>query len=112
MGDRHGGESSRAISVSSRDDFEMAAESMGNVHEVSKLTRILGHKKRRGSYNPSKGTDGRTITMSTQLLSECEKFLGTKFQRPVADAHKNLESLPAEDDVLDDDELSLSQGST
>ena len=45
MGDRHRGESSRAIAVSSRDDFEMAAESMGNVHEVSKLT---GHKERRG----------------------------------------------------------------
>ena len=78
---------------------------MGNMREVSMLTRILGHKERRGSCNPSKGADGRTITTSTQLLSEWEKFLGTKFQRPAADAHQNLESLPAEDDVLDDGEL-------
>ena len=72
---------------------------------VSKLTRILGYKERRGSCNPSKGADGRTITTSTQLLSEWEKFLGTKFQRPAADAQQNIENLPAEDDVLDDDEL-------
>ena len=39
------------------------------------------------------------------FLSVWEKFLGTKFQRPAADAHQNLESLPAEDDVLDNDEL-------
>ena len=107
--------SSRAIAVSSRDyfrqyaydvldDIEMA-ESVGNVREVSKLTRILGHKERRVSCNPPKGADGRTITTSTQLLSEWEKFLGTKFQRPAADARQNLESLPAEDVVLDNDEL-------
>ena len=115
MGDRQRVESSRAIAVFSRydyrqyvhdilDDIEMA-ESVGNMREVSELTRILGHKVRRGSCNPSKGADGRTITTSTQLLSEWEKFLGTKFQRPAAAAHQNLESLSAEDDVLDDDEL-------
>ena len=81
------------------------AESVGNMREVSKLTRILGHKYRRGSSNPSKGADERTITTSKQLLSEWEKFLGTKFQRPAADAHQNLERLPAEYEVLDDDEL-------
>ena len=117
MGDRQRVESSRANAVSSRDDFRQyvhdvlddieMAESVGNTREVSKLTRIglLGHKDRRGSCNPSKGADGRTITTSTQLLSEWEKFLGTKFQRPAADALQKLESLPAEDDVLDDDEL-------
>ena len=85
------------------------AESVGNMREVSKLTRILGHKDRRGSCTPSKGADGRTITTSTQLLSKLEKFLGTKFQRPAADAHQNVESLPAEDGVLDDDELPASR---
>ena len=85
-------ESSRAIADSSRDDFRQyvhnvlddieVAETVDNIREVSKLMRILGHKDRRGSCNPSKGADGRTITTSTQLLSECEKFLGTKFQRP------------------------------
>ena len=112
MGDRQRVESSRAIAVFSRDDYRQydilddieMAESVGNMREVSKLTRILCHKVRRGSCNPSKGADGRTITTSTQLLSELEKFLGTKFQRPAADAHQHLESLPAEDDVLDDDE--------
>ena len=115
MSDRQRVELSRAIAVSSRDDFRQyvhdvlddieMAESVGNIREVSKLTRILGHNERRGSCNPSKGADGTTITSPTQLLSEWDKFLGTKCQRPAADAHQNLESLPPEDDVLDDDEL-------
>ena len=89
MGDRQRVTSSRAIAVSSRDDFRQyvhdvlddieMAESVGNIREVSKLTRIHSHNERRGSCNPSKGADGRTITTSTQLLSEWEKFLGTKF---------------------------------
>ena len=78
---------------------------MGDLGDVSKLTRILGHNERRGSCNPSNVADGRTITTSTKLLIEWEKFLGTnltKFQRPAADARQNLE-MPAEDDVLDDE---------
>ena len=118
MGDRQRVESSRAITVSSRgdlgqyvhdvlDDIEMA-ESVDNMREVSKLRRILGHIDRRGSCNPSKGADGKTITTSTHLLlSEWETFIGTKLQRPAADAHQNLEIPPAENDVLDDDELSV-----
>ena len=66
-------ESTRAIAVSSRDDFRHyvhkvlddieEAESVGNMRSVTKLTRILAHKDRRTSCNPSKGADGRPITM-------------------------------------------------
>ena len=38
-------------------------------------------------------------------MSGRSSLIGTKFKRPAADAHQNLESLPAEGDVLDDDEL-------
>ena len=108
-------ESTRAIAVSSRDDFRHyvhkvlddieEAESVGNMRSVTKLTRILAHKDRRTSCNPSKGADGRLITTTEQLLTGWEKFLGAKFQRPTADADRNLENLVAEEDVLSYDEL-------
>ena len=108
-------ESTRAIAVYSRDDFRQyvhkvlddieEAESVGNMRSVTKLTRILAHKDRRTSCNPSKGADGRPITTTAQLLSEWENFLGAKFQRPSADANRNLENLVAEEDVLGYDEL-------
>ena len=110
-------ESTRAIAVSSRDDFRHyvhkvlddieEAESVGNMRTVTKLTRILAHKDRRTSCNPSKGADGRLITTTAQLLSGWEKFLGAKFQRPTADADRNLENLVAEEDVLGYDELEM-----
>ena len=110
-------ESTRAIAVSSRDDFRHyvhkvlddieEAESVGNMRSVTKLTRILAHKDRRTSCNPSKGTDGRLITTTEQLLTGWEKFLGAKFQRPTADADWNLENLVAEEDVLGYDELEV-----
>ena len=97
--------STRAIAVSSRDDFRRyvhkvlddieVAESVGNMRSVTKLTRILAHKDRRTSCNPSKGADGRLITTTAQLLSGWEKCLGAKFQRPTADADRNLENLVA-----------------
>ena len=59
--------------------------------------------------HPRALTGGPSLSTSTQLLSEWKTFLGIKFQRPAADAHQNLESLSAEDDVLDDDELSVCQ---
>ena len=74
---------------------------------VTKLTRILAHKDRRTSCNPSKGADGRLITTTAQLLSGWEKFLGTKFQRPTADAERNLENLVAEADGIGYDELEV-----
>ena len=108
-------ESTRAIAVYSRDDFRQyvhkvlddieEAESVGNMRSVTKLTRILAHKDRRTSCNPSKGADGRPITTTAQLLSEWENFLGAKFQRPSADANRNLENLVAEEDVLGYDKL-------
>ena len=110
-------ESTRAIAVSSRDDFRHyvhyvlddieEAESVGNMRSVTKLTRILAHKDRRTSCNPSKGADGRPMTTTAQLLSEWAKFLGAKFQRPPADADRNLENLVAEEDVLGYDELGV-----
>ena len=68
---------------------------------------LLAHKDRRTSCNPSKGADGRPITTTAQLLSEWAKFLGAKFQRPPADADRNLENLVAEEDVLGYDELGV-----
>ena len=110
-------ESTRAIAVSSRDDFRHyvhkvlddieEAESVGNMRSVTKLTRILAHKDRRTSCNPSKGADGRLITTTEQLLTGWDKFLGAKFQRPTADADRNLENLVAEEDVLGYDELEV-----
>ena len=110
-------ESTRAIAVSSRDDFRHyvhkvlddieEAESVGNMRSVTKLTCILAHKDRRTSCNPSKGADGRPITTTAQLLSEWAKFLGAKFQRPPADADRNLENLVAGKDVLGYDELGV-----
>ena len=107
-------ESTWAIAVSSRDDFRHyvhkvlddieEAESVGNMRSVTKLTRILAHKDRRTSCNPSKGADWRPIT---QLLNEWKKFLGAKFQRPTADADRSLENLVAEEDVLGYDELGV-----
>ena len=88
------------------DDIE-EAESVGNMRSVTKLTRILAHKDRRTSCNPSKGADGRPITTTAQLLSEWAKFLGANFQRPPADADRNLENLVAEEDVLGYDELGV-----
>ena len=88
------------------DDIE-EAESVGNMRSVTKLTRILAHKDRRTSCNPSKGADGRPITTTTQLLSKWKKFLGANFQRPTADADRNLENLVAEEDVLGYDELGV-----
>ena len=115
LGDQERRESTRAIAVSSRDDFRHyvhkvlddieEAESIGNMHSVTKLTRILVHKDRHASCNPSKGADGRPIATTTQLLSRWEKFLGAKFQRPPADADRNLENLVAEEHVLGYDEL-------
>ena len=115
MNDRERHVATRAITVSSRDDFRHyvhsvlddmeAAESVGNLRTVTKLTRILAHKDCRTSCNPSKGADGRRITTTTQLLGEWEKFLGTKFKRPAADADRNLESAAAEEDELGYDEL-------
>ena len=109
-------ESTRAIAVSSRDDFRHyvhkvlddieEAESVGNMRSVTKLTRILAHKDRRTSCN-IEGADGRPITTTAQLLSEWAKFLGAKFQRPPADADWNLKNLVAEEDVLGYDELGL-----
>ena len=110
-------ESTRAIAISSRDDFRHhvhkvlddidEAESVGNMRSVAKLTRILAHKDRRTSCNPSKGADGRQITKTAQLLSRWEKFLGAKFQRPTAYADRNLENRVAEEDVLGYDELGV-----
>ena len=104
-------ESTRAIALSSREDFRHyvhkvlddieEAESLGNMRSLTKLTRILAHKDRCTSCNPSKGAGGRPITTTTQLLSEWKKFLGAKFQRPTADAARNLKNLVAEEDVLE-----------
>ena len=88
------------------DDIE-EAESVGNMRSVAKLTRMLALKDRHTSCNPSKGAYGRTFTTTTQLLSEWGKFLGVKFQRPTADAERNLENLDAEEDVLGYDELGV-----
>ena len=71
------------------------------------MTRILAHKDRRTSCNPSKGADGRPITTTTQLLSEWKQFLGAKFQRPTADADRKFENPVAEEDVLGYDKLEL-----
>ena len=57
--------------------------------------------------NPSKGADGRPITTTTQLLGEWEKFLGAKFQRPAADADRNLENSASAEDALSEDELRI-----
>ena len=84
-----------------------ASSSRSESSSVTKLTRILTHKDRRTSCNPSKGADGRPITTTTQLLSEWKKFLGAKFQRPTADADRNHENLVAEEDVLGYDELGV-----
>ena len=110
-------EATRAIAVSSRDEFRdyvhrvlddiEEEESVGNMRSVTKMTRILAHKDRRTSCNPSKGADERPVTSSTQLLSEWKQFLGAKFQRPTADADRNLENLVAEEDVLGYDELGV-----
>ena len=106
MNDRERHEASRAITVSSRNDFRhYDMEAAGNLRIVSKLKRILAHKDCRTSCNPSKGAGGRPITTTTQLLSEWEKFLGTKFKRPAADADRNLESAAAEEDELGYDDL-------
>ena len=74
---------------------------------VTKLNRILAHKDKRTSCNPSKGADSRPITTTAQLLTEWENFIGAKFQRPTADAERNLENLIVEDDVLGYDELGV-----
>ena len=52
------------------------------------MTRILAHKDRRTSYNPSNGADGRPITTT-------------------ADADRSLENLVAEEYVLGYDELAV-----
>ena len=103
--------------VSSSDDFRQyvhkmlddidEAESVGNMRSVTKLTRILVHKDRRTSCNPSNGADGRTIITTAQLLSEWDNFLGAKFQWPTADAERNLENLVAEEDVFCYEELGV-----
>ncbi len=67
----------------------------------------LAHKDRRTSCNPLEGADGRTITTITKLLSEWEKFLVAKFERPSADADRNAENLVAEEDVIGYDELGM-----
>ena len=109
MNDRGRHEVTRAITGSSRDDFRhtvfWTTESVGNLRIVSKLTSILAHKDCRTSCNPSKGAGGRQITTMMQLLSEWDKFLGTKFKRLAADADRNLESAAAEEDELGYDEL-------
>ena len=117
MSQQYRRESTRAIAVSSRDDFRYyvhkvlddieEAESVGNMRSVTKLTRILARKDRRTSCNPSKGADGRLITTTAQLLSGWEKYLGANFQRPTTDADRNLENLVAEEDVLGYDELEV-----
>ena len=110
-------ELTRAIATSSRDDYRQyihkvlddieTAESVGNVRIVSKLTSTLSHKDRRTICNPSKGADGSPITTTTHLLSEWEKFLGAKFQRPAADADRNLENSASAEDALSEDELRI-----
>ena len=110
-------ELTRAIATSNRDDYRQyihkvlddieTAESVGNVRIVSKLTSTLSRKDRRPICNPSKGSDGRPITTTTHLLSEWEKFLGAKFQRPAADADRNLENSASAEDALSEDELRI-----
>ena len=77
------------------------------MRSVTNMTRILAHKDRRTSGNRSKGAVRRPITTTTQLLCEWKQFLGAKFQRPPADADRNLENLVAEEDVVGYEELEV-----
>ena len=85
-------EVSNAISKSGREvyreyvnrvlnDIE-AAERVGNMREISRLTRQLTNKSTAICINPSKTRDGSQIVTESQLLKEWEQFLGSKFSRP------------------------------
>ena len=106
---------SNAISKSGREDYPEyvngvlndieAAERVGNMREISRLTRQLTNKRTAICINPSKTRDGSQIVTESQLLKESEQFLGAKFSRPESDSNRDLECLVAEDDLLNDTEL-------
>ena len=104
-------EATRAITVSSRDDYREyvngllddieGAESVGNMRKVTKLA----NKDRFSNINPSKGADGKKIVSTTHLLGEWKTFLGSKFKRPASDENRNIESTAAQEDSLSVNEL-------
>ena len=108
-------EATRAITVSSREDYREyvngvlddieGAESVGNMRKVTKLTRTLANKNRFSNINPSKGADGKKIVSTTHLLGEWKTFLGSKFKRPASDENRNIESTAAQEDSLSENEL-------
>ena len=108
-------EATRAITVSSRDDYREyvngllddieGAEYVGNMRKVTKLTRTLANKDRFSNINPSKGADGKKIVSTTHLLGEWKTFLGSKFKRPASGANLNIESTAAQEDSLSENEL-------
>ena len=109
-----GGKLPRAITVSSREDYREyvnsvlgdieAAESVGNMREVTKLTCTLANKDRFSSIIPSKGADGKKIVSTTGLLREWETFLRSKFKRPASDENWDIECMAAHEDSLSENE--------
>ena len=108
-------EATRAITVSSREDYREyvngvlddieGAGSVGNMRKVTKLTRTLANKDRFSNINPSKGADGEKIVSTTHLLGEWKTFLGSKFKPPASDENRNIESTAAQEDSLSENEL-------
>ena len=98
-------EMSNAISKSGREDYREyvngvlndieAAERVGNMREISRLTRQLTNKSAVIGINTSKTRDGSQIVTESQLLKEWEQFLGAKFSRPESDSNRDLECLVA-----------------
>ena len=103
-----------AITRSCREDYREyidsiiqdmeAAERVGNVREVTRLTKILT-KGKPSNITPSKDLSGNTITSSEQLLASCNEFLAKKFAQPACDANRNREHIVSNDDSLSDEEL-------
>ena len=113
LGENERKEMSNTISKSGREDYREyvngvlndieAAESVGNMREISRLTRQLTNKRTAICINPSKTRDG-----SSQIVTESqewEQFIGAKFSRPESDSNRDLGCLVAEDDLLNDTEL-------
>ena len=115
MSDEQRRAASRAISKSTRDDYRSyvegivtdmeAANSTGNIREVTRLTKILSGTKNKPMTMPSKDLSGDPIMSSEQLLTAWNIFLAKKFASPLSDNTREREHTVSADDHLTTSEL-------
>jgi hypothetical protein len=103
------------ITSSCRDDYREyidrmlgdmeAAERVGNMREVTRITKSLRGRNSFSTVTPSKVLNGDPITSAEQLLTAWNEFLADKFSSPDCDLDRPREHTVSNEDSLSDKEL-------